>query len=72
MQRFEPLSHTRTATISHQGTSNFAVWALDANLNRRDLLVNEIGAYTGTVRVERGTAGLEINADGSWTVTINP
>lgn len=62
------------ASMSHSGSSNFAVWSLDANLNQSDLLVNEIGSYAGTVPFnlsssERITA-FEISADGPWTVTL--
>lgn len=62
------------ATMTHSGRANFAVWSLDANLEQTDLLVNEIGSYTGTVPFnltlgERITA-FEISADGPWTVTL--
>lgn len=51
-------------TFSHSGSSNFVVrsWG-----DRRSLMVNEIGAYTGTVRLPDAVA-LEINADGNWTL----
>ncbi|MBA8847600.1 DUF4190 domain-containing protein [Microcella alkalica] len=62
------------ATMAHSGSSNFAVWSLDANLNQSDLLVNEIGRYAGTVPFNLSTAeritALEITADGAWTVTL--
>lgn len=62
------------ATITHSGSSNFAVWSLDANLNQGDLLVNEIGAYSGTVPFSLSASeqitALEINADGPWAVTV--
>ncbi len=62
------------ATMAHSGSSNFAVWSLDANLNQSDLLVNEIGSYAGTVPFNLSTAeritALEISADGAWTVTL--
>ena len=62
------------ATITHRGSSNFAIWSLDEGLNQSDLLVNEIGNYDGTVPFnltvgERITA-FEISADGAWTVTL--
>jgi hypothetical protein len=50
-------------TLTHDGSSNFAVFAYS---NTRDLLVNEIGAYEGTVRLPDAVA-LEIVADGNWT-----
>ena len=33
-----------------------------------DLAVNEIGAYTGTVRLE-GPSVVQVTADGDWTIT---
>lgn len=50
--------------ITHDGESNFAVlgWG-----QQRNLLVNEIGTYDGTVRLGDALA-LEINADGTWTI----
>jgi len=49
---------------AHDGTSNFVIIAWG---DRRSLLVNEIGAYSGTVRLPDAVA-LEINADGAWTL----
>jgi hypothetical protein len=62
------------ASITHSGGSNFSIWSLDENLEQSDLLVNEIGNYSGTVPFslssgERITA-FEISADGPWTVTL--
>ncbi|MBB5632200.1 hypothetical protein BKA04_000423 [Cryobacterium mesophilum] len=62
------------ATISHVGSSNFAVWALDSNMEQLDLLVNEIGNYKGTVLLNLSgntPTSLEITADGPWTVTLH-
>jgi hypothetical protein len=59
------------ATISYDGSGNFAVWALDANLEQVDLLVNEIGSYQGTVLLPtEGSAALEITASGNWVVEV--
>lgn len=62
------------ASITHSGSRNFSIWALDENLDQDDLLVNEIGNYAGTV-VFNLTSGVrivafEIGADGPWTVTL--
>ena len=54
------------ATLTHNGDSNFAVWAWGST--GRDLLVNEIGAYDGTVLVESGLVTWDVSADGDWTV----
>lgn len=63
------------ATFTHDGSSNFAVWSLDANVNQIDLLVNTIGAYKGTVLFDKQstqhTGSLQITADGNWTVTLH-
>ncbi|MHA6668975.1 hypothetical protein ACX3O0_08905 [Homoserinimonas sp. A447] len=62
------------ATISHVGSSNFAIWSLDAAMNQDDLMVNTIGNYNGTVLFNNSSgvdiSSLEISADGAWTVTV--
>lgn len=61
------------AKITHKGTSNFMVDSLDASGQPIDLVVNEVGNYTG-VRLLDGDRGvpsrLKIRADGSWRVTV--
>lgn len=63
-------------TMTHEGSSNFAVWSLDGNLEQMDLLANTIGNYEGTTVLDvndgEETARLDISADGNWTVTISP
>jgi hypothetical protein len=56
------------AMITHDGSSNFSVWSWQGQ-TRLDLEVNEIGAFSGTVTIDSGTEFLEINADGTWSVT---
>ncbi|MFC2153814.1 hypothetical protein ACFLQ7_04210 [Actinomycetota bacterium] len=60
--------------LDHDGKSNFIVWSLDASLANVDLLVNEIGSYSGTRPMQfdpsERPAYLEINADGSWSYEI--
>jgi hypothetical protein len=51
-----------------QATSNFAIWAYGDD--GRDLAVNEIAPYTGTVLVNRSTYLLVIQAEGSWSIDI--
>jgi hypothetical protein len=62
------------ATLTHDGSSNFAIFSLDDNLAQQDLIVNTIGSYQGTVLFNAGFGGdpssLEITADGNWTVTM--
>jgi hypothetical protein len=60
-------------SLTHSGASNFAVWALDDDLQETDLLANVIGAYDGTVLLDKDggeTSRLEITADGAWTVAV--
>jgi TM2 domain-containing membrane protein YozV len=64
-------------TATHDGSRNFVINALDANNTATgDLLVNTIGAYSGTTvygfSAFSDATSLEINADGNWTITIAP
>lgn len=54
-----------TPTFTHSGESNFAVWSYG---DQRDLLVNEIGTYSGTHAITSGPAVIVITADGDWSV----
>ena len=65
-------------TATHQGSSNFVLNVINAaNEPTGDLLVNEIGNYSGTTIYgllgfgDPGT-NLQVSADGAWTVTISP
>lgn len=64
------------AIIQHTGGSNFAVHTLDSSLAKTDLLVNEIGPYSGTVafdlRSSQQTKALKVTADGAWTIKLVP
>jgi hypothetical protein len=61
------------AADGSQAKGNFAVWAYG---NRRDLLVNEIAPYSGTVLVDHdlltdeGFLILVIEADGQWSIDV--
>jgi uncharacterized protein with LGFP repeats len=65
------------ATLTHNGRSNFIVKSLDASYGWKDLLVNEIGQYGGTVLFDErnwqgtDTVYLDIQADGAWTINIS-
>lgn len=65
-------------TATHDGDANFSIAGLDAdNQPTIDLLVNTIGAYTGTTALGMNDLGgeparLQITASGSWTITIAP
>lgn len=66
--------------MTHDGQSNFAIWLYNAETGERvDLLVNEIGLYSGaTIVGVTGDLGqappgkhlLDITADGNWKVVI--
>lgn len=58
------------ATISYAGPSNFIVIGLDNRLEWQDLLVNEIGSYSGTVLIPSTVTQLDITASGPWTVHV--
>ncbi len=74
-----PAGQPAVVTLSHDGESNFAVSSLDGKLESMDLLVNEIGTYSGTVFLNRGFSFeskdvkyLEIDADGNWSAKVTP
>lgn len=60
-----------TWAITHQGSSNFVVTNNGSGLLGHSLLVNEIGAYTGSVPVKAGPAITTIESDGAWTITFS-
>lgn len=59
-----------------QSSSNAVVWALDANLDNNDLLVNEIGNYQGVRLMDlaffapQTSRYLDITATGPWTIRV--
>lgn len=67
-------------TMTHDGSSNFAIKLLNDKGDLVDLLVNEIGAFEGSkaigVRTDNiigakpGTHLLDVTADGNWEVVI--
>ena len=60
------------AAVTHDGSSNIALWSVDENGQDIDLLVNEIGGYEGKVALNFGEdpAALRIEADGAWTIDL--
>lgn len=56
------------ATLTHDGESNFAVWAVSGTDS--DLVVNEIGSYSGTVILpdDGGRMLVVVEADGNWSM----
>ncbi|KRF29497.1 DUF2510 domain-containing protein [Phycicoccus sp. Soil802] len=65
-------------TMTHRGSSNIAASVLDSsNQPTGDLLVNEIGNYSGVTVYGLNDFGgdptkIKITADGSWTIRIAP
>lgn len=57
-----------TLHARHDGSSNFIVTAYNSAGDYVGLPVNVIGAYDNTMIVPAGTAYLEIQADGNWTL----
>ncbi|MEV5495967.1 hypothetical protein AB0M50_11275 [Nonomuraea fuscirosea] len=64
------------ATLTHAGGSNFIVEPVDPGGAEQASIVNEIGAYKGTVIVNeyegKVLRGFKIKADGAWTLTLKP
>ncbi|MDO9557230.1 MAG: hypothetical protein Q7J82_06580 [Coriobacteriia bacterium] len=56
---------------THSGSSNFVLRSLDSGNQMVDLLVNEIGAYSGSTFCAEGVS-LQVEASGSWTIRIAP
>lgn len=65
-------------TLTHDGTSNFIVTPIDLAGKDGLTLVNAIGRYQGTRPFNTdyfsaaGISGLQIQADGPWTLTVRP
>jgi hypothetical protein len=57
-------------TATHNGASNFAVIEETGKAFSMGLLINEIGAYTGTVPLSSGPSVVAVTADGNWTLAV--
>ncbi|WP_104163567.1 TM2 domain-containing protein [Cryobacterium sp. N22] len=55
--------------FNHDGTSNFLVSEYTEGGYGMGLLVNEVGAYSGTVPISGGPSIIRVNADGNWGAT---
>ena len=55
---------------THAGSSNFAIIEEVSNGFSMGLLVNEIGAYSGTVPLSAGPSVIVVTADGAWTLVV--
>lgn len=65
----KPTKGLTRMTLTHAGSSNFIVKPIDNSGDEGFSMVNEIGAYKGTVRVPAGTRYLWVQADGDWNYT---
>lgn len=55
--------------LTHNGGSNFIVKKYGLNSKNKELVINEIGQYDGTVKIKSGDdIFFEIIADGDWTI----
>jgi hypothetical protein len=58
-----------TWNVTHDGDANFVVsYYTDADFEM-PLLINEIGAYDGSVAATSGPGLVVVTADGAWTIT---
>lgn len=55
---------------SHAGERNFVVIEETAGMFSMGLLVNTIGAYSGTVPLSAGPSVITVQADGDWTLAV--
>ena len=58
-------------TATHDGSSNFTVSEETGEAFHDGLLVNEIGAYSGTVPLSSGPSLIVVGADGKWTLATS-
>lgn len=56
--------------FTHAGQSNIVVQEFPDELFSFGLLINEIGAYSGTVPLSAGPSVITVMADGAWTATV--
>lgn len=68
--------HQGSATfkMTHNGSSNFAVWLDDVNGKHIDLLANTVGTFDGSRAEDIDRDGiylLDINADGDWKIDVS-
>jgi len=56
---------------THDGSSNFTVTEETNKSLHFGLLINEIGAYSGTVPLSSGPSVIVVGADGNWTLAAS-
>jgi hypothetical protein len=70
-----PEDYVHVATITHRGSSNFIVKSIDSDGSDIDLIVNEIGRYTGThlldiTDTQGALSAIQVEADGAWSIVV--
>lgn len=55
---------------THAGSRNFVIQEETGEAFSMGLLVNDIGAYTGTVPMSAGPSIVTVTADGAWTLAV--
>lgn len=55
-------------TVTHDGSSNFTVSEETGEAFHDGLLINQIGAYSGTVPLSSGPSVIVVGTDGNWTL----
>ena len=55
------------ADVTHSGERNFVIWSYG---DGSDLIINDIGPYSGSVRWQAGGALIEVSADGAWSIGL--
>jgi hypothetical protein len=60
-----------TLALTHAGAANFLVVEQTGELFDIGLLVNEIGAYSGSVPLSAGPSVITVTADGDWTTAAS-
>lgn len=62
-----------TFDMQHSGSRNFAIWVLNDQGEKENLIVNAIGSWDGRFAqyLDAGDYVLDISADGSWSVDVH-
>lgn len=64
-------SGTSATIVNYAEEGHFAVISYDEAGWYNDLLANEVGTYSGTVKISSNTAFVAVKATGDWDLTIN-
>lgn len=67
--KMNPQDEPTFAKITGKGGGNFSVISYTGS-EYGDLLVNEIGSYSGTVYIAAGINRLKVSSSGSWTIEV--